>query len=87
MHKRIINHLAPEIWNQTNGKITHYFAAAGTGGTISGVGKYLKEKNPNIKVLAIDSDTSWRTTTEIQSHIKLKEWVLILKHPYLTKQL
>lgn len=54
--------LAPEIWRQTEGKITHYFACAGTGGTISGVGKFLKEKNPKIKVLAVDSATSYRTT-------------------------
>ncbi len=54
--------LAPEIWQQTNGTITHYFAAAGTGGTITGVGRYLKEKNPKIKVIAIDSINSYRAT-------------------------
>ena len=54
--------LAPEIWQQTNGKITHFFAAAGTGGTITGVGRYLKEKNPTIKILAIDSCNSYRAT-------------------------
>ena len=45
----------PEIWNQTEGKVTHLVVATGTGGTIVGTGKYLKEKNPNIKIWAIDS--------------------------------
>ena len=46
---------APEIWNQTNGKITHFVVGVGTGGTISGVGKFLKEKNSNIKIWGIDT--------------------------------
>ena len=45
----------PEIWEQSEGKVTHLVVATGTGGTIVGTGKYLKEKNPNIKVWAIDS--------------------------------
>lgn len=45
----------PELWEQTNGKITHLVACSGTGGTISGAAKYLKEKNPNIQILAVDA--------------------------------
>jgi cystathionine beta-synthase len=46
---------APEIWEQTEGKITHLVAGVGTGGTISGIAKYLKEKNPAIQILGIDT--------------------------------
>jgi len=45
----------PEIWEQTEGKITHLVAASGTGGTISGTAKYLKEKNPAIQILGVDA--------------------------------
>ncbi len=44
----------PEIWEDTEGKVTHFIASMGTGGTITGTGRYLKQKNPNIKVIAAD---------------------------------
>lgn len=59
----------PELWEQTGGKITHFVAGAGTGGTISGVARYLKSRNPNIKIIAADPQGSvlaelWRTKGE-----------------------
>ena len=45
----------PEIWNQTDGDITHLIACSGTGGTISGIGRFLKEKNKNIKIIGVDA--------------------------------
>lgn len=64
--------LGPEIWRQTDGKITHFFAGAGSGGTITGVARYLKEKNKNIKVLAIDSINSFRATNGNPKPYKLE---------------
>ena len=59
----------PEIWEQTSGRVTHFVYAAGTGGTITGVGRYLKEKNPKIQVIAGDPVGSilaemWRSNGE-----------------------
>ncbi len=56
----------PELWEQTDGRITHFIAAAGTGGTITGVGRYLKEKNPTVQIISGDPVGSilaemWRT--------------------------
>ena len=71
---------APEIWNQTDGKVTHVVVASGTGGTITGIGKYMKEQNPNVKMWAIDSYGSllkkWYETGEID----MKE-----VHPYISE--
>jgi len=59
----------PEIWEQTEGRVTHFVYAAGTGGTITGVGRYLKEKNPRVQIIAGDPVGSilaemWRTKGE-----------------------
>ncbi|ANH60653.1 MULTISPECIES: pyridoxal-phosphate dependent enzyme [Dokdonia] len=53
--KAHFNSTGPEIWDQTEGKVTHFVVGVGTGGTISGVGSYLKMKNPNVKVWGIDT--------------------------------
>lgn len=70
----------PEIWEQTEGKVTHLIVATGTGGTVTGTGKYLKEKNPNIKVWAVDCEgsllTNWYNTGEID---------MSYVHPYITE--
>ena len=67
----------PEIWNQTDGKITHFVAGMGTGGTISGTGKYLKEKNPGCQVIGIDPEGSI-----LAKVFKGKAWSWSDSHPY-----
>jgi cystathionine beta-synthase len=77
--------LAPEIWEQTNGKVTHFFAGAGTGGTVSGVGKYLKKKNPDVKIFAIDSINSLRATNGNPKPYKLEGLGIDFNTPVLDK--
>ena len=79
--------LGPEIWRQTEGKITHYFAAAGTGGTVSGAGMYLKEQNPAIKVYAVDSIHSYRATKGNPKPYKIEGMGIDFETPVLTKEI
>jgi cystathionine beta-synthase len=51
--------LGPEIWKQTKGRITHFFAAAGSGGTVSGVGRFLREQTPRVRIHAVDAAGSF----------------------------
>lgn len=64
--------LGPEIWHQTEGKVTHFVAAAGTCGTITGVGRFLKEQPKKISVIACDAATSYRTTQGNPQKYKLE---------------
>lgn len=79
------SHLGPEIWKQTNGKVTHFFAAAGTCGTVSGVGRYLKEQNPNVKIIAVDSNNSFRATGGHPKPYKVEGMGIDFKTPVLNE--
>lgn len=70
----------PEIWNQTEGRITHFVVATGTGGTITGTAQYLKEQNPNIKVWAIDVFGSLLKKYHATGEVDMKQ-----VHPYITE--
>ena len=70
----------PELWKQTDGKITHLVCTAGTGGTITGTAMYLKEKNPNIKIWAIDVYGSLLTKYFRTGEIDMKE-----VYPYISE--
>lgn len=70
----------PEIWDQTDGKITHLVCTAGTGGTVTGTAMYLKEKNPNIKIWAIDVYGSLLTKYFRTGEIDMNE-----VHPYISE--
>src|SRR5678810_1038187 len=70
----------PEIWNQTDGKITHLVCTAGTGGTVTGTAMYLKEKNPDIKIWAIDVYGSLLTKYFRTGEVDMNE-----VHPYISE--
>ncbi len=71
------NTTGPEIWNQTKGEITHLIACSGTGGTISGTARYLKSKNPNIKIIGVDAYGS-----VIQKYHETREFDASEIYPY-----
>jgi len=70
----------PELWEQTDGKITHFVCTAGTGGTVTGTAKFLKEKNPNIQIWAIDVYGSLLTKYFRTGEIDMNE-----VHPYISE--
>jgi len=70
----------PEIWEQTEGKITHLVCTAGTGGTVTGTAMFLKEKNPNIKIWAIDVEGSLLTKYFRTGEVDMNE-----VHPYISE--
>ena len=70
----------PEIWKQTDGKVTHVVCTAGTGGTVTGIGMYLKEKNPNIQIWAIDVYGSLLTKFFKTGEVDMGE-----VHPYISE--
>lgn len=78
--------LGPEIWRQTNGTLTHFFAAAGTCGHSNGAGKFLKEKNPDIKVIPVDAANSWRATNGHPKPYKLEGIGIDFDAPLLDKK-
>jgi len=76
----------PEIWGQTEGKITHFFAAAGTCGMVSGVGKFLKGKNKDIKIIAFDTANSYYSTKGNPKPYKIEGMGIDFDTPVLYKE-
>lgn len=75
----------PEIWKQTQGAVTHFVAAAGSCGTLSGTGKFLKEQNPNIRILGVDAATSYRSTAGNPKPYKIEGLGIDYETPLMNK--
>ena len=76
----------PEIWEDTDGQVDIFVAGVGTGGTVTGVGEYLKSKNPNVKVVAVEPKTSPVLQKEKPEHIRFRVLVQDLYLTFLTQR-
>jgi cysteine synthase A len=65
---------APEIWDQTDGRVTHLVVGVGTGGTVSGVGRYLREQRPNCRIIAVEAESCATISRGERGPTKIQGW-------------